>query len=81
MRVLNDEPGVLPYLHHLDGYVRCDAMLKWLISNRLVGKEFLRWAKFHFGVSMLDMGKFILKHLEKSKDPKRILVGKDIFIQ
>lgn len=77
-RVMNDQQEVAPYLHHFDQFRRCDEMLCWLIRNRLVGKEFLTWAKFQFGVSMLDVSKDILKRLENNDQTKAIIYGKDI---
>lgn len=55
-------------------------MLAWLVHNRLTGKEFLNWATFHFGVSILDMATFILKAIERdqSSDHRPILLGRDM---
>lgn len=78
LKIMEGEHQVTVYLHHLDGYLRCDEMLAWLVRNRLTGKEFLNWAKFHFGASILDMPRYILKRLEKTEGPRPIFLGKDL---
>lgn len=77
-RVMDGDPRVSHYLYHLDQFHKCDLMLNWLIQNRLTGREFLNWARFHFGASILDMCRFILGHLEKNREYRPILLGKDM---
>lgn len=79
-RVMDGRPDVLPYLHFLDRFVRCDDILSWLIENRLTGKQFLSWSKELFGVSMLKMAAFVLSRLEKQtgKTKRPVIVGKDV---
>jgi hypothetical protein len=76
-QVMENNRECLPYLHHLDSYVRCDEILLWLIKNKLTGKNFIEWSKTHFGASMLRMTQFVLGKLEKV-DKTSILYGRDL---
>jgi hypothetical protein len=82
MRVMDSKPEILPYLHFLDRFARCDDILRWLIENRLTGQSFLEWAKQSFDISMMNMASFVLKRVEKdnSRDIRPIIMGKD-FLQ
>lgn len=76
-RVLDDEPKLLPTLHQLDHYVRCDDMLRWLIQNRLTGKNLLSWMNLYFPKSILNMPEFILFKIKKDLEQKPVVYGKD----
>ena len=76
-KVMDDKEEILSYLYHLNSFVRCDDILKWLIDNKLTGKEFLSWAKFHFGVSILELASFVLAQIDKHRKPG-IFFGKDV---
>lgn len=78
LRVMMGNSEVLPYLYHFDSYRRCEQMLNWLIKNQLTGKEFLAWVKFHFNVSMLEVGRFILAQIDHEKGHRPVLLGRDI---
>lgn len=79
-KVMADCAPIGFYLHHFDQFHRCDDMLTWLISNRLTGKEFLEWTKYHFSGSMLDTSRYILSKLEKlgRGERRRVILGRDM---
>lgn len=77
-RILEDEPKVLPDLYFLDSFIRCEEILRWLIANRLTGKDFLEWRNYLFGNSQLEMVQFILSKLDKS-EKQPIFYGKDFY--
>ncbi len=76
---MDGKQETLPYLFFIDSCVRADEILKWLIANRLTGKNFLSWTHYLFGNSQLEMVQFILSKLDKT-DKQPIFYGKD-FIQ
>lgn len=75
-KVMDGNQEVLRYLYHFYHYVRCDDILVWLIKNKLTGKEFISWAKTHFGMYHLAVGNFIIAKI--NQDPSyKILHGRD----
>lgn len=80
LKVIDDHPGVPPYMFYLHHLGRCDEALDWLIRNRLTGKHFLEWMKNVHGNSIVNVMSQILKQLErKTEDPRAIIVGRDYF--
>jgi hypothetical protein len=77
-RVMDHQPSVLPMLHYLDQFTRCDEILKWLIDHQITGKIFLSFVHFEFPNSPLSMVKYILKRLKKSRDDGKIILGRDM---
>lgn len=78
-RVMDDQQEMLPYLHFLDRFHKCDSMLRWLIANGLTGKAFLKWSKENFQFSMLEMARFVIKQIEgvSKKETRPVWIGKD----
>ena len=76
-RVMDGERKILPYLHHFDGYTRCDYMLSWLIDNHLTGKNFLDWTQKYFPTGFMDCAVFILTRIDKDKESRPIIIGRD----
>lgn len=77
LMVTDGTAGVLPYMHFFDQFYRCDDMLRWLIRQRLVGKEFMAWAAFRIGRSMLDVAKYVLAEMDR-EDVKPVIFGRDV---
>lgn len=77
-QVMDHQPAILPTLHFLDRFVRCDEMLQWLVDNKITGKEFLNFVHFKFPESQLSMAKFILKRIKKSRDDGKVFQGRDM---
>lgn len=77
--VLDGRKEILPYLHIMYNFRACDEILAWLIENRLTGTNFLSWAENNFGTSLLDVGAFVLKRLERdlTSGKRAIIHGKD----
>lgn len=76
-RVLDGEQRLLPVLHFLDQFKRCDDMLRWLIRSRLTGWNFWHWSQGQFGRSLDGMARFILSQLEKDEE-RPVFYGRDI---
>lgn len=74
-RVMDGRREILPYLHHFDHYAQCDEILKWLVSARLTGKEFLDWSVGTFGTSLMGPAKFIISRITPSDG--KIEIGRD----
>lgn len=75
-KVMDGQKDVLPYLHHFTFYHQCDEILRWFIKNNLIGKEFLAWTRNKFGISMLDVSKYVLNRLTKDES-RLVLYGRD----
>lgn len=66
-------PRMLKYMHALDGYQRCDQILKWLIVNHKTGKNFLAFVDLGFKYSVFQMAKFILSEIDRDLQVRRSL--------
>ena len=69
--------AVVPILHQLSHYVFCDSLLRWLVKNRIVGNNLIEWLKIEHDGSVLGMVQFIVKHHNKNKEIKPIILNKD----
>lgn len=68
---------VLPILHFLTRFKRCDEILNWLLKNRLTGNEIVLAVKYQFQNSQLTFVKWVLSRIDKNKELKPIIVGVD----
>lgn len=68
---------VLPILRILDGHVRCDEMLHWLIKNRISGRDVALMVRFQFEMSPLNFMKWLISQIDHHREMKPILVGRD----
>lgn len=64
------------HLHILDGFVRADEILHWLIVNRKTGKDFIFFVKENDG-SILKVGAEILRRINREKKVRPVIAGKD----
>lgn len=63
-------------LHHLNDYVHCDRMLKFLIDHDFTGKKLVEVLAIQ-GWSKLNVAKWIIKEVNKESSFKPIIVGRD----
>lgn len=79
LRVMDGNPMVPPFLHYLDRFHKCDAMLKWLIDSRLTGNDFMAWVRSpEIKGSMLEVSREILRRMERAQETRAILYGRDL---
>ncbi len=76
-KVINDQMALVPIMHQLDRYTHCDKFLTWLIRNKITGQNLVEWLKIYHNNSIMNMVKFIIKTVEKSKDLPAIIYNKD----
>jgi hypothetical protein len=75
-----DMHAVFQALHFLDCHApidKLDAMLGWLISNKLTGGKFLEFLRGECRGSYLELQRTLLMRIEKVRIKKPILIGKD----
>ena len=77
LAVINDFLPCVSIMSQLVHYRYCDRFLKWLISNRLTGRDFFEWFKIMFNNSVLHMVQFIVKYQGKNHFLKPIIFNKD----
>lgn len=74
--IADDDPRMLPVLHILNHFVRCEEMFRWCLKNKLRGSRLFILLKEQFKGSPLELGKFLLSQIE-NEEKKRIFEGKD----
>ena len=77
LRVINDDPRVMPIAHQISKYKNSLDITVWLIKNKITGIILLDFLKSKFENSILDMVKFIIMKINKDKEPKPIYAHKD----
>lgn len=77
MQVVDDDLTVIPIMHQLSRYVHCDKFLKWLIANRITGKDLRYWLTFQHANSVMTMVQFIIMKVNREKVFRPVLLGKD----
>ena len=75
----NDFNLITTFLYHMDRLSRCEHILKWLILNRLTGKNFSEWVKIN-RFSPLSLSKYVLMKIRKDSELKPIFAGKDYLV-
>jgi hypothetical protein len=68
----------LPILHFLDSVVRCDEILFWLASHRIVGRTLCEFLQLQFGNKMLSMTKYVLKQIDGTRTEQAMILGRDV---
>lgn len=75
-KVMNGDTSVLPILHLIYNYVRCDEILTWCLRNGITDRRLANTLHFEFQNSHQNMVKYILGKIER--EPKaKILYGID----
>jgi hypothetical protein len=77
-RVADGCDETLPILHFLDSLSQCDQILTWLIFHNLTGARLCEFQRTQFGTSLLGMAKFILMQVNREKEERPLIVGRDI---
>lgn len=76
--VMDGDFRIITFLHHVDGYRRCDEVLTWLVRNKITGKVFIEWSQFHFGHSLMEPIRYIRDQIDKEREAQPILFGRDV---
>ena len=77
LSVINDYPPCIPIMHQLSHYVHCDKFLRFLLLNKITGRDLFDWVKIEFNNSIMAMVQFIVKYCNKNKETKPIYLNKD----
>ena len=77
LRVIDDDPRVMPIAHQISKYKNSLDITDWLIKNKITGIILLDFLKTKFENSILEMVKFIIMKINKDKEPKPIYAHKD----
>ena len=48
LMIIDDFPPCIAIMHQLDHYRHCDRFLKWLLWNKIKGKDLFEWIKTIF---------------------------------
>lgn len=76
-KVMDGQESVLPILHFLNQFERCDDMLNWALRNRLTGRDLAQFLTVQFGNSLLTFAKFVLMKLSHDLQMQPVIVGRD----
>lgn len=66
-----------PLMHELDRYRRCDEVLNWLYMHKIVGKELQLFLFQAFRMAIDNMVKWILSKVDKEKQLRPTIIGRD----
>ena len=75
--VMDERIELVPIMHQISHYRYCNSILKWLISNRITGMNLLDWIKIYHSNSVMCMVKFIIKHYNKERENRAIILNRD----
>lgn len=75
LEIVDSEVSLLPVMHYLTAFKRCDFILEWLIRNRMTGKNLMQWIGIRWANSLLSMVKYILMKLDHETEMKPIYLG------
>lgn len=64
---------------HWNNMLRCDEVLSWCIYNNITGKVFVDWIKIIHSRGVLNSYQFICSRIDKEKELKPIIAGRDYF--
>ena len=77
LNIVQDRSEIVPFMHYLDRFHRCDDMLEWLVKNNLTGLRFLDFTKDRCKGSMLEVARYLLQRCEKTKEARPVLIMRD----
>ena len=77
LKVIDGHPGLPTVMFHWHKFRRCDEILDWLLLNRMTGNTLFAWLRGEFEMGTLSMARFILMKIDKEKEERPILVGRD----
>ena len=76
LKVMDGDPMLAPVMWHFDKLIRCDEVLRWCVSNGLVGKRFMSFYEEH-GCSILRSASYILKRINAETISGKVMAGRD----
>lgn len=68
---------LLPLMHELTQYERCDEVLAWLVGRKITGEDLWEYYTKIWSNRILSMTQFILMRIDRNKEIKPILYGVD----
>ena len=77
LRVIDQDPRVMPIAHEISKYKHSLDITVWLIKNNITGKILLDFLKNNFENSIMGMIKFIIMKINGDKEIKPIYAHKD----
>lgn len=77
LRIIDGHPNLPLVMYQWHKLRRCDEILDWLLRNRITGMNLFAWLRGEYQFHTLSMAKFILMKVDKEKEEKPILVGRD----
>ena len=77
LRVWDGHGPALPWLMHVYNFRRREEILRWLIQHHLIGTQFVAWIQNVMGGSILKSVAFVISRLEREKNMRDLLIGKD----
>lgn len=75
--VINDNPVLVPIIHQLTHYRCCDSFLKWLVINKITGRNLVEWLKIQHENSVMSMVQFIIMKQNKERSKIPLILNKD----
>lgn len=67
----------LSILYHLDRFKHAERILDFFVRNNITGKKFFDLYQNEFKLSWLQMGKWAVAKINKSRELKPIIGGRD----
>lgn len=79
--VADGDPGIPRVLYYLDRLKRCDEILLFLVSQKLVGKKLAESIKAEHDNSILNLAKWALLKIDRALEVRPIIAGKDFIVK
>ena len=67
----------LSILYHLDRFKHSERILEFFVRNKITGRKFFELYQNEFKLSWLSMGKWAVMKINKSKELRPIIGGRD----
>ncbi len=77
LQVMDGDARLGAILFAWNDFARCDEILKWLIVNRITGKNLHAWLQQTFANSILKPVEFIVAKIDREPNYKPFIVGRD----
>lgn len=72
LELIDGDLRVMPIAHGLTEFVHFKKIAKWLVKNKLTGKELLDWYSFRFKNRRLQMASYIIMKVNKEYKQRKI---------
>lgn len=81
MAVTLGHSELFPFIYHVHRHNRSEAILRYLVEQKLVGKELVEWIGFHHGKAMhLTALAHIIRKMDNDGEIRPIIAGKDYLV-